>query len=40
MRMEAETGGTQPPTQGRLEPQTLEVAGRTLPLESGKGAQP
>lgn len=30
MTTEAETGGTQPPAQGRLEPWELEEAGRTL----------
>ena len=30
MKAEAETGGTQPRAQGRLEPQKLEEAGRTL----------
>ena len=35
MEMEAETGGTQPPAQGRREPPELEEAGRTLPGACG-----
>ena len=31
MKGEAETGGTRPRSQGRLEPQKLEEAGRTVP---------
>ena len=31
VKREAETGGTRPRAQGRLEPQKLEEAGRTLP---------
>ena len=38
MEMEAETGGTQPPAQGCLEPLELEEAGRTLPGARGRGA--
>lgn len=38
--MEAETGGTQPPAQGRLEPQTPQAAGRTLPWSLGREHSP
>ena len=31
MKAEAETGGMRPQAQGRLEPQKLEEAGRSLP---------
>ena len=35
METEAETGGTRPPAQGRLEPPELEEAGRRLPGACG-----
>ena len=40
MEMETETGGTQPPAQGHLEPQELEEAGKTLPAACGGSRAP
>ena len=40
MEMERETGGTQPPAQGHLEPQELEEAGKTLPAACGGSRAP
>ena len=40
METEAETGGTRPPSQGRLELLGMEEAGKTLPGDCGGSTAP